>query len=102
VKTLSNDCSILRNDAVKVREELRQEKSDREMYESQFKQASQELGRKIMVQNTVRLFNFDDPSLYDITFCIPGIYNFIISLYCLIYIPMILDDSKTAEKIYME
>ncbi|XP_056014770.1 coiled-coil domain-containing protein 150-like isoform X7 [Ostrea edulis] len=42
VKTLSNDCTNLRNDAVKVREELRQEKSEREMYESQFKQTNQE------------------------------------------------------------
>ncbi|XP_062594271.1 coiled-coil domain-containing protein 150-like isoform X2 [Saccostrea cucullata] len=42
VQTLSNDCSHLRNDAVKVREELRQEKSQRELYESQFKQTSHE------------------------------------------------------------
>ncbi|XP_078338802.1 coiled-coil domain-containing protein 150-like isoform X2 [Crassostrea virginica] len=42
VKTLSNDCSNLRNDAVKVREELRKEKSQREIYETQFKQTSQE------------------------------------------------------------
>lgn len=42
VKTLSNDCSNLRSDAVKVREELRHEKSQRELYESQFTQTSQE------------------------------------------------------------
>lgn len=42
VKTLSNDCGNLRSDAVKVREELRYEKSQRELYESQFTQTSQE------------------------------------------------------------
>lgn len=42
VKTLSNDCGNLRSDAVKVREELRYEKSQRELYESQFTQNSQE------------------------------------------------------------
>ena len=45
MKTLSNDCSNLRNDAVKVREELRKEKSQREIYETQFKQTSQENGQ---------------------------------------------------------
>lgn len=54
MKTLSNDCTNLRNDAVKVREELRQEKSEREMYESQFKQTNQEHGRKIMTTPVVK------------------------------------------------
>lgn len=45
---MSNDCGNLRSDAVKVREELRYEKSQRELYESQFTQTSQENGKRYM------------------------------------------------------
>lgn len=52
---MSNDCGNLRSDAVKVREELRYEKSQRELYESQFTQTSQENGKRYMYQNLLRI-----------------------------------------------
>ena len=45
VKTLTIDCSGLRNDALKVREELRSEKTRREMLESDVGQLSAENGK---------------------------------------------------------
>lgn len=52
---MSNDCGNLRSDAVKVREELRYEKSQRELYESQFTQTSQENGKRYMYQNLLKI-----------------------------------------------
>lgn len=44
MKSLSGDCNNSRNDAMKVREELRQEQTRRESAESDFSKVASELG----------------------------------------------------------